>query len=192
MAYLALLASTEGPLVFYGSPNLYDHASTREAWGIPTACAELGWDGGESHAYLFVRHQEPDTARTIKAMVIERFPDRSALVRSLGEVRTRAGVSLSFPFDDAAAAVFATDPTHLSFEHYPWPLPASLTRFAGAITLRGYPFPLPDGLEFAGAHVDATGYKFPLPASLKRVDGLIAVSGRELSLKEYREERKSR
>jgi hypothetical protein len=85
--YVSVVATTKGPLTFYASPGLNSHGDARAGWGLTEdSGAEVEWTG-ESYDYLSVRHEIPETAKTIKQMVMDKFPNRSALLATITETR---------------------------------------------------------------------------------------------------------
>ena len=91
----SFLVSTEGPLQCYFAPGLRSHAAAREGWGMTSEGAEAEWKG-ESHDSLVVRHEDKDVARTIKQMIVERYPTRSTLLSTITETRGLNGFRVSY------------------------------------------------------------------------------------------------
>jgi hypothetical protein len=87
--YVSVVATTEGPLHLYAAPGLKSHGDARAGWKF-TGGAEVEWTG-ENHDSLVVRHEDDATARTVKAMLIERFPNRTAIIASITETRGADG-----------------------------------------------------------------------------------------------------
>ena len=83
--YISVVATTEGPLNLYAAPGLNSHGDARAGWKI-TGGAEVEWVG-ESHDYLTVRHEDKKIAATIRQMLIDRYPNRSALLAEIIETR---------------------------------------------------------------------------------------------------------
>ena len=85
--YVSVVATTEGPLKFYAAPGLNSHGDARDGWKLTKdKGAEVEWIG-ETHDYLSVRHEKPLVAKTIKQMIIDNFPNRSALLATITETR---------------------------------------------------------------------------------------------------------
>ena len=89
--YVSVVATTKGPLQFYAAPGLNSHGDARAGWGMTKdSGAEVEWTG-ESYDYLSVRHEVPKTAKTIKQMIMDKFPNRSALLATITETRGLQG-----------------------------------------------------------------------------------------------------
>jgi hypothetical protein len=185
--YISLLATVDGPLQLYGSPKLNSHGDARVGWGI-VGGAELEWTG-ETHNYLTVRYEDADVARTIKKMVMDRYPNRSALIASIKETRGLNGEICKIPHTLEDVESWGSNPTFSVYlRGYAHPLPAGLTSVGGYVYLRGYAHPLPAGLTSVGGYVYLEGYAHPLPAGLTSVGGYVYLEGRSITLKQYRAE----
>jgi hypothetical protein len=83
---ISFLATVDGPLVLRFAPGLRSHAAARAGWGIPRADAECEWTG-ETPDSLSVRYEDSKLAATVKRMILDRYPKRSALLATVGETR---------------------------------------------------------------------------------------------------------
>lgn len=92
--YVSVVATTEGPLHLYASPGLTSHGDARAGWNIKGG-AEVEWTG-ETHDSLLVRHEDDAMAKTIRALLIERFPKRSAMIASITEARGQDGAVVHY------------------------------------------------------------------------------------------------
>jgi len=62
---------------------------------VPRDGAEAEWVG-ETHDSLTVRHEDPAVAKTVKQMLVERYPNRTALLASIGETRGPGGFAVQY------------------------------------------------------------------------------------------------
>jgi hypothetical protein len=92
--YLSFLVTTEGPLQIYAAPGLCSHGDARAGWKIQGE-AEGEWIG-EKHDSLTVRHEDQQTARTIRALLMDRFPNRATLLESITETRGIGGMVVRY------------------------------------------------------------------------------------------------
>ncbi len=87
--FASVVATTDGPLQIYASPGIKSHGDARAGWKI-TGGAEVEWTD-EGYDSLLVRHEDNATAKTIRALLMERFPKRAAMIASITEVRGPGG-----------------------------------------------------------------------------------------------------
>ena len=87
--YVSFICSTDGPLHIYADPKLSSHGDARLGWGI-TGGAEAEWTG-ENHDSLTVRYEDGLASKTIRQMLVEKFPNRTALIASITEARDADG-----------------------------------------------------------------------------------------------------
>jgi len=127
--YVSVVATTEGPLHLYASPGIDSHGDARAGWNV-TGGAEVEWTG-EAHDSLLVRHEDADTAKTIRAMLMERFPTRRALIESITETRAADGSvfryhngSLVFTEKEAGPQFEAVNELIAKLPTFPWCKPA--------------------------------------------------------------------
>ena len=127
--YVSVVATTKGPLDLYASPGLTSHGDARAGWKV-TGGAEVEWTG-EAHDSLLVRHEDADTAKTIRAMLMERFPTRRALIESITETRAADGSvfryhngSLVFTEKEAGPQFEAVNELIAKLPTFPWCKPA--------------------------------------------------------------------
>ena len=83
--FASVVATIDGPLQIYASPGIKSHGDARAGWKI-TGGAEVEWTD-EGYDSLLVRHEDNATAKTIRALLMERFPKRAAMIASITEVR---------------------------------------------------------------------------------------------------------
>jgi len=127
--YVSVVATTKGPLDLYAAPGLTSHGDARAGWKV-TGGAEVEWTG-EAHDSLLVRHEDADTAKTIRAMLMERFPTRRALIESITETRAADGSvfryhngSLVFTEKEAGPQFEAVNELIAKLPTFPWCKPA--------------------------------------------------------------------
>jgi hypothetical protein len=143
--FASALATTDGPLHLYAAPGINSNGNARAGWGIKGG-AEVEWTG-ENHDSLTVRYADPAMAKTIKAMLIERFVNRTAMLATIFETRGEGGLVMWYRNGEA------------------W-IPEDMKTIHGNLDLRGYAHALPAGLTTTGKlYLD--GYEFPLPDALK-------------------------
>ena len=87
--YISFVASTEGPLEIYAAPGLNSHGEARAGWGIKGG-AECEWTG-EGPESLAVRFEDGKTRAVVKALILEKFSNRTALIHSITETRRADG-----------------------------------------------------------------------------------------------------
>ena len=87
--YISVVATVDGPLQFYAAPDLDSHGNARAGWKI-TGGAEVEWVG-ESHAYLTVRYEDKEIAKTIRQMIVDKYPSRCAFIAEIIETRGECG-----------------------------------------------------------------------------------------------------
>jgi hypothetical protein len=83
--YISFVASTEGSLEIYAAPGLDSHGEARLGWGI-VGGAECEWTG-EGPESLAVRFEDEKTRAVVKALILEKYPNRTALIHSITETR---------------------------------------------------------------------------------------------------------
>jgi hypothetical protein len=83
--YISFVASTEGSLEIYVAPGLDSHGEARLGWGI-VGGAECEWTG-EGPESLAVRFEDEKTRAVVKALILEKYPNRTALIHSITETR---------------------------------------------------------------------------------------------------------
>ena len=83
--YISFLATTEGSLEIYAAPGLDSHGAARAGWKI-TGGAECEWTG-EGPESLAVRFEDSKVRAVVKAMILEKYPNRTALIHSITETR---------------------------------------------------------------------------------------------------------
>lgn len=132
--YISLIATTDGPLHFYGAPGMNSHVNARAGWGI-VGGAELEWTG-ETHSCLTVRHEDPEVARTIRGMVIDRYATRTDLIATISELRGLNGEVVKIPHTPDDVKAWGSDPKFSVYlRGYTHALPASLTSIGGYVDL---------------------------------------------------------
>jgi hypothetical protein len=87
--YISFVASTEGALEIYAAPGLNSHGAARAGWGIKDG-AECEWTG-EGPESLAVRFEDGKTRAVVKALILEKFSNRTALIHSITETRRADG-----------------------------------------------------------------------------------------------------
>ena len=163
--YISLIATTDGPLHFYGAPGMNSHVNARAGWGI-VGGAELEWTG-ETHSCLTVRHEDPEVARTIRGMVIDRYATRTDLIATISELRGLNGEVVKIPHTPDDVKAWGSDPKF-------------------SVYLRGYTHALPASLTSIGGYVYLRGYTHALPASLTSIGGYVDLDDGSLTLEQYR------
>jgi len=165
--FASVIATTEGPLHLYASPGIDSHGDARAGWGIKGG-AEVEWTG-EQHDSLTVRYEDAAMARTIRAMLVERFPTRSKMLKSITETRGPGGIvqlyragKICIP-DDAIVLRYLRLPPG-----YTEKLPAGLKQTGDLRLPDGYTEKLPAGLKQTGYLYLPPGYTEKLPAGLRR------------------------
>jgi hypothetical protein len=83
--YISFVASTEGALEIYAAPGLNSHGEARAGWGIKGG-AECEWTG-EGPESLAVRFEDSKVRAVVKALILEKYPNRTALIHSITETR---------------------------------------------------------------------------------------------------------
>jgi hypothetical protein len=87
--YISFVASTEGPLEIYAAPGLNSHGEARAGWGIKDG-AECEWTGEDPES-LAVRFEDSKVRAVVKALILEKFSNRTALIHSITETRGANG-----------------------------------------------------------------------------------------------------
>ena len=87
--FASVVATTDGPLILYAAPGIRSHGDARAGWKIKGG-AEVEWTG-ENHNSLLVRHEDEQVAKTIKAMLVDKFANRSAMLATITETRGLSG-----------------------------------------------------------------------------------------------------
>jgi hypothetical protein len=91
--YVSFLASDFGPtLQLYFSTGLTSHANIREAYNLCSVGAECEWTGN-SPDNLVVRHQDKDTARLIKQMILDKYPTLKDMLQDIKTIRDKDGTA---------------------------------------------------------------------------------------------------
>ena len=94
-----------------------------------------------------MRYEDPKMAKTIRAMICERFQSRTELLASITETRGVDGVVQLY----RDGAIWIPDDTvalgNLELGSYAHPLPAGLTTTGDLHGLGSYAHPLPAGLK---------------------------------------------
>ena len=173
---VSLLATSEGPLHFYGAPGLSSHGDARAGWRI-LGGAELEWTG-ETHESLSVRYKNPAMAKTIRQMVMDRYPTRAALITTILETRGQGGTVMWYPrTKEEFAAIIAQGPRpNVGLANLEAEIVIAQNLEIGDLDVSGYGFALPAGLTTTG-DLDVSGYGFALPAGLTTTGDLYGLSG---------------
>ena len=87
--YVSFVASTEGSLEIYAAPGLKSHGWARAGWGIKGG-AECEWTG-EGPESLAIRFEDEAVRAVVKALILEKYPNRTALIHSITETRNANG-----------------------------------------------------------------------------------------------------
>jgi hypothetical protein len=87
--FASFVASTEGSLEIYAAPGLNSHGEARAGWGIKDG-AECEWTG-EGPESLAVRFEDGKARAVVKALILEKYPNRTALIHSITETRGADG-----------------------------------------------------------------------------------------------------
>ena len=87
--YVSFVASTEGSLEIYAAPDFDSHGEARAGWKIKDG-AECEWTG-EGPESLAVRFEDEKVRAVVKALILEKFPNRTALIHSITETRNADG-----------------------------------------------------------------------------------------------------
>ena len=87
--YVSFVASTEGSLEIYVAPGFDSHGEARAGWKIKDG-AECEWTG-EGPESLAVRFEDEKARAVVKALILEKFPNRTALINSITETRNANG-----------------------------------------------------------------------------------------------------
>ena len=127
--FASVVATTEGPLHLYACPGINSHGDARAGWGIKGG-AEVEWTG-DNHDSLSVRYEDDAVAKTIRAMLVERFPNRKAMLAAITEtrgvdgniVRYQDGVRC-FTEEEAGAQFEAVNELLRKLPTFPWCKPA--------------------------------------------------------------------
>jgi hypothetical protein len=89
--YVSFLASDSGPtLQLYFSTGLNSHANIRKAYNMCNVGAECEWTGN-SPDNLVVRHEDKDTAKLIKQMILDKYPTLRDMLQDIKSVRDTDG-----------------------------------------------------------------------------------------------------
>ena len=165
--YISVIATSDGPLALYAAPGLSSHGDARVGWKI-TGGAEVEWTG-KKHDSLTVRYADEAMARTIRAMIIERFSCRTDLIATIYETRGPGNYVCWYPrtLAEATKLLAGEQTVNLGLCNLHHELPAGL-KTTGDLYLRGYDHELPAGLTTTGGLIGLAGYKHELPAGLKR------------------------
>ena len=141
---------SKGLQIYYGC-FLNSHGAARSGYDLRRDTAEMEWTK-ETHASLRVRHRNYRIAKMVKGMIIEKYPNRTALIASITEGRDQYG-------------------NILLFENGVARLPKGVTELKGEyVELLGYELPLPPSLTKAGKLMDLDQYAFPLPEGLQHLE----------------------
>ena len=92
---ISFLATTDGPLQLRFPPGLVSHSAARAGWNMPRDGAEGEWTGDDP-ASLVIRHEDPQVRATVRAMILDRYPTRSALIEDIGETRGPDGFRVPY------------------------------------------------------------------------------------------------
>ena len=87
--YVSFVATTEGSLEIYVAPGLDSHGSARAGWKIRDG-AECEWTGKGPES-LAVRFEDEAVRAVVRAMILEKYPNRTALINSITETRNASG-----------------------------------------------------------------------------------------------------
>ena len=87
--YVSFVATTEGSLEIYAAPYLNSHGWARAGWGIKGG-AECEWTG-EGPESLAVRFEDEAVRAVVRALILEKYPNRTALIHSITETRGEGG-----------------------------------------------------------------------------------------------------
>ena len=110
-------------------------------------------------------------AKTIKTMLIERFPNRTAMLATIHETRGEGGTVMWYrDGEERIPDDMKTIHGSLDLRGYGHALPAGLTTVGGSLYLRGYGHALSAGLTTVGGSLYLRGYEFILPDALKNRD----------------------
>ena len=128
--FASVVATTEGQLHLYAGPGINSHGDARAGWGIKGG-AEVEWTG-EQHDSLTVRYEDAAMAKTIRAMLVERFPTRQAMLAAITEtrgvdgkiVRYQDGVRF-FTEEEAGPQFEAVNELLRKLPTFPWCNPAT-------------------------------------------------------------------
>ena len=83
--YVSFVATTEGSLEIYAAPGLTNHGAARAGWKIRDG-AECEWTGKGPES-LAVRFEDSKIRAVVRAMILEKYPNRTALIHSITETR---------------------------------------------------------------------------------------------------------
>ena len=87
--YVSFVASTEGSLEIYAAPDFDSHGAARAGWKIRDG-AECEWTG-EGPESLAIRFEDSKDRAVVKALILEKYPNRTALIHSITETRGTNG-----------------------------------------------------------------------------------------------------
>ena len=87
--YVSFVATTEGSLEIYVAPGLDSHGEARAGWNIRDG-AECEWTG-EGPESLAIRFEDEKSRAVVKALILEKYPNRTALIHSITETRKANG-----------------------------------------------------------------------------------------------------
>ena len=87
--YVSFVATTEGSLEIYVAPGLDSHGSARAGWKIRDG-AECEWTGKGPES-LAVRFEDEAVRAVVRALILEKYPNRTALIHSITETRNANG-----------------------------------------------------------------------------------------------------
>jgi hypothetical protein len=89
--YVSFLASDTGPtLQLYFSTGLTSHFNIREAYNLCSVGAECEWTGNSPEC-LVVRHQDTNTAKLIKQMILDKYPTLKDMLQDIKTIRDKDG-----------------------------------------------------------------------------------------------------
>ena len=164
--YLSFLVTTEGPLQIYAAPGLCSHGDARAGWKIQGE-AEGEWIG-EKHDSLTVRHEDQQTARTIRALLMDRFPNRATLLESITETRGIGGMVVRYCSgapESTPAGVWGADLYYDGSGDW-----AQITEVAGGLGVR-------EGATLTAPALTKTGWLDAHEGATLTAPGLTEVSG---------------
>ena len=159
--FASVLATADGPLQLYAAPGIDSHGSARAGWEIKGG-AEVEWIG-EDHSSLTVRYADTAMAKTIRQMLIERDPNRTAMLASIFETRGEDGYVMWYPrtLDELKAISEREESPNIGLSNLLTAAP-DLKR-CGNADLRGYTHELA-ALTTIGGNADLRGYTHELAA----------------------------
>jgi hypothetical protein len=84
--YISFVVTTSGPLQIYAAPGLSSHGNARAGWNLTDPGAEAEWTG-EAHDSLTVRFEDKAIAKSIRQLLVDKYPNRTALLSTITETR---------------------------------------------------------------------------------------------------------